>query len=75
MRHPLYREKNILPITRETIIAAPRAESLFYVRIENTEIRIGYIPRLKVALRIYLRDTIVQNVSDKVYLNIISTLI
>jgi len=62
-------------LSLEIIITAPRAESLFYVRIENPEIRIGYIPRLKVALRIYLRDTIVQNVSDKVYLNIISTLI
>lgn len=48
-------------------------QSLFYV-IENPEEKIGYIPRLKIAQGIYLGNTIVENVSGKVYLNIISTL-
>jgi len=34
----------------------------------------GYIPKLKIAHGIYLGDTIVENVSGKAYLNVISTL-
>ncbi|KYQ60768.1 hypothetical protein ALC60_00172, partial [Trachymyrmex zeteki] len=49
-------------------------ESLFYVRIENPEIKIGYIPKIKVAHGVYLGDTIVENVSGRAFLNIISTL-
>jgi len=33
----------------ETITGSPRTESLFYVRIENPEIKIGYIPKIKVS--------------------------
>ena len=58
----------------ETITASPRTESLFYVRIENPEIKIGYIPKIKIAHGIYLGDTIVENVSGKAFLNVISTL-
>ncbi|KYN30081.1 hypothetical protein ALC57_00458, partial [Trachymyrmex cornetzi] len=58
---------------RKTIIASPRLESLFCVRVENPEI-IRYIPRIKIAHGIYLGDTIVENVSGKAYLNVISTL-
>jgi len=53
---------------------SPRTESLFYVRIGNPEIKIRYIPRLKIIHEIYLRDTIIENVSGKAYLNVISTL-
>ncbi|KAM0730323.1 Retrovirus-related Pol polyprotein from transposon 17.6 [Formica fusca] len=65
---------NIPFLSPEAIIVAPRSESLFYVRIENPEQKVGYIPRLKVAHGIYLGDTIVENVAGKAYLNIISTL-
>ena len=59
----------------EIIIASPRSESLFYVRVENPEIKIGYIPRrIKIAHGIYLGDIIIENVSGKAYLNVISTL-
>ena len=61
-------------LSPETVIAPPRTESLFYVRVENPEIKIGYIPRIKIAHGIYLGDTIVEAVSGKAYLNIISTL-
>jgi len=47
---------------------------LFYVRIGNPEIKIGYIPRLKIIHGIYLGNIIVENVSGKAYLNVISTL-
>jgi len=43
------------------------------VRIENLKIKIGYIPKIKVAYGIYLEDTI-ENVSGKAFLNVISTL-
>ena len=57
----------------EIIIASPRSESLFYVRVENPEIKIGYIPRrIKIAHGIYLGDIIIENVSGKAYLNVIS---
>ncbi|KYN30383.1 hypothetical protein ALC56_15310 [Trachymyrmex septentrionalis] len=55
----------------ETITASPRTESLFYVRIENPEIKIGYIPKIKIAHGIYLGDTIVENVFGKAFLNVI----
>ncbi|KYN27992.1 hypothetical protein ALC57_02598 [Trachymyrmex cornetzi] len=61
-------------LSPETIIASPRSEPLFYVRIENPEIKIGYVPKLKIAHGIYLGATIVENVSGKAYLNVISTL-
>ncbi|KYN20072.1 hypothetical protein ALC57_07578 [Trachymyrmex cornetzi] len=60
----------------------PEAESQFTKIIrtriigeaQNPKIKIGYIPRMKIAHGIYLRDTIVENVSGKAYLNVISTL-
>jgi len=65
---------NVPFFSPETIIASPRSESLFFVRVGNPEIKIGYIPKLKIAHGIYLGDTIVENVSGKAYLNVISTL-
>ena len=44
------------------------------MRIGNPEIKIGYIPKLKIAHGIYLGNTIVENVSGKAYLSVISTL-
>jgi len=41
----------------------------------KSEIKIEYIPKIKVAHEIYLGDTIVENVSEKAFLNVISTLI
>ncbi|KYN41929.1 hypothetical protein ALC56_03651, partial [Trachymyrmex septentrionalis] len=71
----MYRNNNNVPfLSPKAIIASPRSESLFYVRVENPEIKIGYIPKIKLAHGIYLGDTIVESVSGKTYLNIISTL-
>jgi len=44
------------------------------VRLGNPEIKIRYILKLKIAYGIYLGDTIIENVSGKAYLNVISTL-
>ncbi|KYN50254.1 Zinc finger CCHC domain-containing protein 13, partial [Cyphomyrmex costatus] len=65
---------NIPFFSPETIIATPRSESLFYVRVENPDVKVGYVPRIKVAHGIYLGDTIVENISGKAYLKVISTL-
>jgi len=65
---------NIPFFTPEMIVVAPRSESLFYVRIKNPEIKVGYIPRIRLTHGIYLGDTIVQNTSGKAYLSVISTL-
>ena len=37
-------------------------------------IKIGYVPKLKIAHEIYLGDTIVENVSGNAYLKVISML-
>ncbi|KYN02838.1 hypothetical protein ALC62_06344 [Cyphomyrmex costatus] len=65
---------NIPFFSPETIIVAPRSESLFYVRVENPDVKVGYVPKIKVAHGIYLGDTIVENISGKAYLKVISTL-
>jgi len=44
------------------------------VRIENPELKVGYIPKIKIAHGIYLGDTIIKNTSGKAYLNVIRTL-
>ena len=54
-------------LSPETITAFPRSESLFYIRVENPEIKIGYLPKLKIAHGIYLGDCIVENNSGKAY--------
>ncbi|KAL6265844.1 hypothetical protein P5V15_002665 [Pogonomyrmex californicus] len=64
---------NVPFFSSETIIAPPRSESSFYVRI-NPEVEIGYLPKLKIAHGIYSRESIVENVSGKAYINIVNTL-
>jgi len=76
---------NVLFSSPETIVTLSRLESLFYI-IENSEIKIGYIPKIKIIKKIneiYLFTRyqklifiyeIVKNVSGKAYLNAICTL-
>jgi len=65
---------NIPFFTPEMITVPPQSESLFFIRVKNPEIKVGYIPKLKLAHGIYLGDTIVENTSGKAYLKVISTL-
>jgi hypothetical protein len=65
---------NVPFFSPETIVAPPRSESTFYIRVENPEIKIGYLPKLKIAHGIYSKETIVENISGKAYFKIISTL-
>jgi len=55
---------NVPFFSPETIIASPRSESLFYVRVGKPKIKIGYIPKLKIVHGFYLGDTI-ENISGK----------
>ena len=65
---------NVPFFSPEIITAAPRSESLFYVRVGNPDIKIGYIPKLKIAHGIYSKETIAENIDGKAYFNVISTL-
>ncbi|EZA49467.1 hypothetical protein X777_12323, partial [Ooceraea biroi] len=58
----------------ETIIVPPRSESSFYIRLQNPNVKIGYLPKIDLTQGIYLGDTIVDNVNGKAHLPIISTL-
>jgi len=40
---------NVLFFSPEIIIASPRSESLFYIKVGNPEIKVGYITKLKIA--------------------------
>ncbi|KAL6268160.1 hypothetical protein P5V15_001254 [Pogonomyrmex californicus] len=54
-------------LSLETIVASPRSESLFYVRVGNPNIKIGYVPKLKIIHRIYLEDTVVENLGKNIF--------
>ncbi|XP_036141910.1 uncharacterized protein LOC118646187 [Monomorium pharaonis] len=58
----------------EMIIVAPRLKSPFYIRVENPEIRIGDIPRLKIAHGIYAIETLAEVSSGKAYIDVVSNL-
>lgn len=58
----------------ESIIIPPRSKSLFYIRVKNPEIDVGYIPRIKLMQGVYSEDAIVENVSGKAFLNVTSNL-
>ncbi|EZA50982.1 hypothetical protein X777_10413 [Ooceraea biroi] len=60
--------------TSETIIVPPRSESAFYIRLQNLEVKIGYVPKITLTQGIHLGDTIADNVNGKAHLPIISTL-
>jgi len=60
---------------QKSIITPSRLESLFCENRKSREmIKIGYVPKLKIAHEIYLGDTIVENVSGNAYLKVISML-
>jgi len=57
-------------LSPETIIAS----TLFILRQSRKSWNKDWIPEIKIAHGIYLGDTIIENVSGKAYLNVISTL-
>ncbi|XP_067209984.1 repetitive organellar protein-like [Linepithema humile] len=65
---------NIPFASPEIIIIPPRSSSLFYIRVKNSEIDIGYVPRIKLIQGVYSEDAIVENLSGKAFLKVTSNL-
>ncbi|EZA48210.1 hypothetical protein X777_14231 [Ooceraea biroi] len=63
-----------IPFFSPETIVPPRSESSFYIRLQNPDVKIGYLPNIDLTQGIYLGDTIVDNVNGKAHLPIISTL-
>jgi len=56
---------NRIPFTsRETVVPA-KSQGTFYLRINNPEIKTGYVPRLSVCDGVYLGDAVVTNRNGK----------
>lgn len=66
--------RNRLPFaSRETIVAPARSQTTFYLRVNNTQIDVGYVPRLDVCEDVYLGDAVVTNRQGKAYVRVINT--
>lgn len=66
--------RNRLPFaSRETIVAPARSQTTFYLRVNNTQIDVGYVPRLDVCEGVYLGDAVVTNRQGKAYVRVINT--
>jgi len=70
----LHWQGEIIPfMARETIVIPGRSCTTLCLRVTNSEISEGYIPRLSVGTGIYFGDTVVTNRNGKVYTRIINT--
>jgi len=62
------------PFTRrETIRIPARSSTCVHVRVVNTQVRTGYVPRLTVDHGVYLGDAVVTNSNGKAYLRAFNT--
>jgi len=59
--------------TRETIVIPARSQAAFYLRVNNPQIKIGYVPRLRVCEGVFLGEAIVTNREGKAYIHIINS--
>lgn len=55
---------------RETIVVPARSQTTFFCRIENPNVTIGYLPRLRVCDDVYIGEAVVTNRDGKAYLRI-----
>lgn len=58
-------EVNIPFFTPEMITVSPQSESLFYVRVKNSKVKVGYISKLKLAYGIYSGDTLWKTLMER----------
>lgn len=66
--------QNKIPFaSRETIVAPARSQTTFYLKIDNPQVDIGYVPRLDVCEGVYLGDAVVTNRRGKAYIRVINT--
>lgn len=62
-----------IPFSQEdSIVVSARSQATFFVKIANSEIKTGYIPRLHVHNDVYLGEAIVRNRNGRAYLKIIN---
>jgi len=59
--------------SRETVVIPARAQSTFYIRVKNPQVKIGYVPRLRVCEGVYLGDAVVTNRDGRAYIRVINT--
>jgi len=59
--------------SRETIVVPARSQAAFYLRIKNPQIKIGYVPRLRVCEGVFLGEAIVTNREGKAYVHVINS--
>lgn len=64
----------IIPfVLRETIVVPSRSSTTLCLRVTNSDISEGYIPRLSVGQGVYFGDAVVTNRDGKIYTRIINT--
>jgi len=59
--------------SRETIIIPARSQAAFYLRVNNSQIKTGYVPRLSVCEGVFLGEAIVANREGKAYVHVINS--
>jgi hypothetical protein len=58
---------------REMVVIPSRSRAIFYLRIKNPEVAVGYVPRLSVCEGVYLGDAVVINRGGKAYIQVVNS--
>lgn len=58
---------------RETVVIPSRSSRVYHVRVRNTEITEGYIPRLNIHEGVYIGEAVVTNTNGVVYMKAFNT--
>lgn len=58
---------------RETVVVPARSRATFHVKVKNTDITEGYVPRLKFCAGIYAGEGVVKNRNGRAYVQAINT--
>jgi len=59
--------------SRETIVIPARSQAAFYLKVNNPQIKIGYVPRLRVCEGVFLGEAVVANREGKAYVHVINS--
>lgn len=58
---------------REVIIVPARSRSTFCIKVVNSDLKVGYVPRLRACEGVYMGDAVVTNRNGKAYLGVINS--
>lgn len=58
---------------KETVVISARSRTTFYIKVKNSDVQVGYVPRLRVSKGIYLGNAVVENREGIAYLQAINT--